>query len=255
MRTGSRSKQFRFLPTAILLFAGLGICASSTLADFDEGLALPDPAEIASAECPVFHLQSHPAYKLTDSIAQQNLESFRKDACKKVRQEEYTLQWANKVMHVYVVRFALCRGLDQPHLSANFDQALKGMDPPKPVVSMFKKFCLDTASTEKKGYIPRLEERLDWLKVEWFCQMSRSIVAPGGLAGVIRPELPSFERLEEKAYSLCEALREGEITVEEAWYRFDQEILWVGEHWVSEATRKGFDDMWNLLKNLKDFIE
>ncbi len=39
VRSGSRSKQFRFLPTAFFLFAGLGTSVGSAAADFNEGLA------------------------------------------------------------------------------------------------------------------------------------------------------------------------------------------------------------------------
>ncbi len=39
VRSGSRSKQFRYLRTAVFLFAGLGICTGSAVADFNEGLA------------------------------------------------------------------------------------------------------------------------------------------------------------------------------------------------------------------------
>lgn len=39
MRTESRSKRFRCLRTVVFLFAGLGICTGSAVADFNEGLA------------------------------------------------------------------------------------------------------------------------------------------------------------------------------------------------------------------------
>ncbi len=39
MRSGSRRKQIRYLPTAVFMFVVLGICTGSALADFNEGLA------------------------------------------------------------------------------------------------------------------------------------------------------------------------------------------------------------------------
>jgi TPR repeat protein len=63
VRSGSRSKQFRFLPTAFFLFAGLGTCVGSAAADFNEGLAafLREDYATALEEFKPLAEQGHPA--------------------------------------------------------------------------------------------------------------------------------------------------------------------------------------------------
>lgn len=184
--------------------------------------------------CPLPRPERHPLYRYTDPERRPGLEDGRIKLCKwiddspedarSVRQAQ-----AARAMDARIVRRAACRAATPNPL---FMQLWTDSPASQAMGQLHAKFCIDTAGRARDPY---LIDRVKWLRTETFCQMIRYSVDPGGWRSLFKPDVPSYRRLDELSRSLCEDLRKGALSLGDAQYRWQQELLWTYKHLPAEV--------------------
>ena len=90
-------------------------------------------------------------------------------------------------------------------------------------VLAIEQFCLNTYDSNEWAdmNIHQLIPQKKWLSTECFCLLSHEVAYPSDFWMILlEPDLPSIKRFREQTDSLCQQLRNGDITLGEAQYRY-----------------------------------
>lgn len=79
-------------------------------------------ADTAAVDCLNFKLESHMLYRFVDSKYHKDLQSFHDAICKRVEDERWDREKANKVMNSIVLRCGICRDWG---INPNYEEYLK----------------------------------------------------------------------------------------------------------------------------------
>lgn len=195
-------------------------------------------ADTAAVDCLVFKLESHTYYRFVDSKYHKGLQNIHDAACKRVEDGRWDLDKANKNMNSIVLRCGICR---DNRINHDFEEYLKKeLKMPESVVFAHKQFCRDTYDPAgwSRMNLKVLLTRVEWLRVEFFCQWTHEIANPSGFwINVFRPDWPCLKNFEERTDIICQKLRDGKITIKGASYRWQQEFLEVQKRIGPEAVR------------------
>ncbi len=161
--------------------------------------------------------------------------------------EEWDRDKANLFMSQIVLRCGSCRA---NRINHDFEKYLKKeLEMPESVVLAYEQFCLDTYDPDEWAgmMLNGLVARVEWLDDEVFCQVTHEIANPtsGFWKNLFKPDLPSEKKFAERTDSICQELRNGKITLNDAIYRWKQELLIV-QNLIGADTAK---EMGKRLKN------
>jgi hypothetical protein len=179
---------------------------------------------------------------------------MRRDACENVKVEKWTLETASEIMHWIVFRTGCCRG---SYVNTELMEEFESHGVPEAAIRVYQKYCQDTFDIKRPlGLKGNLRERSNWMRTEVFCEMTRYIAYPDTWLNVFRPEdVPSLEKLEEQAVLLCTQLRNGDITYDDAIFRWEQEMLWFEKHAGPEMMKHSGRELVDGVKSVLDFFK
>ena len=205
-------------------------------------------ADNATGECLISKPENHAYYSFVDSKYHKSLRVLHEASCERVKDGRWDLAKGNKVMDSFVSRYAICR---DDHIYQGFEELLKVIGMPESVVLAHKQFCRDTFDPSNKLRMKAkvLVEKKEWLNKEFFCQLIHEVAYPSGfLDKLLEPDLPCIRKYQESTDSICEKLRNDDIKLNEAFYRWEQANLEFENSIGPETIKK-------IGKNLKKPIE
>lgn len=246
-------------------------------------VALASPLAAAAepdiGSCVLSELEPHPVYKILESNPsyRQSLIKFRKLLCSLV--EGKRTDWTAAGLAEFRKKSTRRKLADQVWKSLlsfhyfcrpEFNNELQKASTPETVQNVVFKYCDDYGDTIKVANLDlseepednddgklsnieslqKLQQRFIWLLQEMFCQISEYVASPGGWQGVLEPDLPAVHRLKKSAESLCDGVRNGAITLDEAGYRWRQELLRLERRLGPEAASEAIGQLPGILEKL-----
>jgi hypothetical protein len=180
-----------------------------------------------------------------------HFERYFRQICNRVASGEWTETKGDAVFDNLFTRYSTCyQGVVKPaYLTWLHERKAH-----QAILNVYAKYCRDTWNASEKRPKRINDETTKWLRVELFCETTRYFANPPGLTGVLRPsDWEGVKRLDRQAESLCLDLRAGKISIDDARYRWQQEVLWVREHIHQDAAKaltssKVFDFLLDILK-------
>lgn len=182
-----------------------------------------DPSAATAAPC-----GGYDTGMLTVAFSSWLDEADRKSLCiigsalnTKIMRGEWTKEYADRVWESFATRYALCdRKSGQVDQNARLRLEEWAFGDPILVV---ERYC-DETWRNRGG----LNARTLWVKQELFCEFATNALKPRGfqafVVGLFNFEDPYAAALQGIARDLCAEVRSGNLTVEDAWFRYAQEL-------------------------------
>jgi hypothetical protein len=217
---------------------------------------LMPPSNTAALDCLKFNLESHTHYRFIDSKYYNRLQHFHDAICKRVEDGRWERDKASEAMNSIVMRYGICR---DNRINPNFEEYVKKeLMMPDSVVLAHKQFCQDTYDPSRwdRMKIKGLVDRVDWLRVEIFCQWTHEVANPSGFwIQLFKPDVPSQKKFEERTDTICQELRTGKITYNDAYYRWQQAVLEAQKRLGPEAVKEIGKSLKEPMKALVDLFK
>jgi hypothetical protein len=113
----------------------------------------------------------------------------------------------------------------------------------KLTLSIWRSWSWEAWISKVKKFI----EELEFLRGEIFCVYSSEMASPGGIRGVVIPEGETIKHMRGRADALCDQVRSGAISLSDAEYFWQQELVRAERTLGPEMTRGALLKLWDLL--------
>jgi len=183
------------------------------------------------------------------------IQKVNKVACNLVNDSGWEPVEAIDMFNSFVLRYGICR---DNRLNPAFEAFLKNETrAPDSIVLAHDHFC--EATYDPNGWdgikVKVLRKQVKWLRAEFLCLWMRETVSPTGFwKQLFWPDLPFQKKYEERTDAICQKLKNGEITFDEANYRWKQEILEAQKHLSPETVKKMGQNLKQIIEPLLDLL-
>jgi hypothetical protein len=207
-----------------------------------------------SPDCPVFKPETSSYFPFASENDKKKLVKLRNGLCRKIENKELAPQIAILVLNEDVLRAGCCRGnLINPEFKNYLEKVFS-----KEVIKTFEIYC--RKSYDSKFHFGLKKENrhklYQWWRIEFLCQVMRQVAYPEMSIDISKPgDLPSLEVLRRQAFSICKDLRDGNISVDEGWYRWNQEWSWFVKQYGGELKRFWVEKAFGSLEFVVDLLK
>jgi hypothetical protein len=232
----------------------IGFACAVLLSLFSREAAAAGQAE--DSPCRLFSVLTHTSYKFASEDDRAALDRIRLRLCGEVATKKRTFMQAYARLEAFTFYAGACRDRSvNPDMLAIYPKAAFG----KAVSLAHYELCRKVATGVG------VETAVKWFRAEYFCSDARYVVQPAGVSGSVLSSAKTWQDLQRKTESLCAAARSGTLSMEDAYYQWRQEVIWVRDHlpadvgsqqaasvrsWISGALEKS----WELLPIILPFV-
>jgi hypothetical protein len=247
MRIPIKSVFFLFYFTIIICSAHLFLSKANANANENEKTTL---------DCLYCKPENYKMFRFVDFRHHKGLQSTHESVCQLIKDGKWDRDTANEFIYTFIFRLGACRGTN---VNPDYEKFLKkdqGM--PDSVLLAHRQFCKETFDYTYQWNgedYSRLVEKIDWLEVEIFCQITHEMAYSSTFWGVLlEPDLPCIKVYQKRSDSICQKLRNGDITYKEAVYRWQQADLELDKRLGPEMVKKTGRDLIKPIENLIDMF-
>lgn len=227
-----------------LLFLILGFC-----------FVLTNPSNVVASGCGILENSTATLLRFVD------MSEDKKEAlnflCKKVNDGNLDVGKARLLTHGLMLRYAACRS---NRINSDYEKHLKEeRNVPNSVVLANEHFCKitnDPGSRMSEAQMDVLLKQVDWLRTETFCNATSEFFNPGSFwLNLFMPDIPSLTKFSEESDSLCEELRNDNITYNYAVYRWEVAYEEFNKRSGPEMVKKAGKDLSGPVNALLDLLK